>query len=408
MIDTRILPTEIWLAILLKLDVASVLVACQINAHVRSVASTEIIWDPIFKANSLVLENGSTYPQSYQNFLKKFKKFSPVYGRVKRWHLAMLEMNSRPLNSTCFNFNGELSLSSLFKKAVAIFGDSKWNDSYSSFLLLLHFVNGELPGRHNSVFGLLGGFQCYGQYSIYPLTRSKFAINGMLSKNIASDRDSESTFRIISSPSALHGSIGDVVLEYKQQNYGSSFTNYGTFLDYFEERINNLYLNKFPRYHPWDGVPNLTLIPVHPVSGPYYNRELTTIQGVATVLVETSTTPGLNNLLQNDIQHCYAITITLINLDPKWSSIQLTTRTWEIYYGDAVENVHGDGIIGEYPIFRNESDVHYYTSCCGGDIINQPTSMCGKFEFVPGSIDHPLGNEFDVTVPVMNFRVFYP
>ena len=77
---------------------------------------------------------------------------------------------------------------------------------------------------------------------------------------------------------------------------------------------------------------------------------------------------------------------------------QLTTRHWYIEDENGVkEEVHGDGVVGEFPVMTPGA-CHEYISCT---TFSTPTGvMKGHYEFRllnrPGS--------FNVTIPPMNFK----
>lgn len=80
-----------------------------------------------------------------------------------------------------------------------------------------------------------------------------------------------------------------------------------------------------------------------------------------------------------------------------FSSCQLHSRHWIIRCGDTVvSDVHGEGVIGEYPLLLPGQDEFVYESCT--PLNGSSGSVEGSFTFVPGRVIRPEGKPFDVTV----------
>jgi uncharacterized protein affecting Mg2+/Co2+ transport len=104
----------------------------------------------------------------------------------------------------------------------------------------------------------------------------------------------------------------------------------------------------------------------------------------------------------------YSISITLKQIDPRWPSVQLISRRWEIEYDNGnVEIVEGPGVIGLYPKFNEIDQPFEYSSLCGGTLTKQPFKLGGCLQFVPGTLESPLGAPFNVIVPDIKFRRFF-
>ncbi|KAH7372742.1 hypothetical protein KP509_17G018800 [Ceratopteris richardii] len=80
-----------------------------------------------------------------------------------------------------------------------------------------------------------------------------------------------------------------------------------------------------------------------------------------------------------------------------FSSCQLSSRHWIIKENGAFKSeVHGPGVIGEYPLLRIGADPYSYASCSP---LNAPYgSICGDFTFLPGCLARPEGPSFLVRV----------
>jgi len=91
----------------------------------------------------------------------------------------------------------------------------------------------------------------------------------------------------------------------------------------------------------------------------------------------------------------YHITINNVGEEPA----QLLTRHWIITDGDeGVEEVHGDGVVGQQPHLK-PGEQHRYTS---GAILKTPVgTMSGSYQMRADD-----GTEFDANIPV--FRLAIP
>ncbi|KAL6662338.1 hypothetical protein ACP70R_000197 [Stipagrostis hirtigluma subsp. patula] len=80
-----------------------------------------------------------------------------------------------------------------------------------------------------------------------------------------------------------------------------------------------------------------------------------------------------------------------------YSSCQLYARHWIIRSGDrVVSDVHGEGVIGEFPVLSPGQEEFVYESCT--PLPRGPGSVEGSFSFVPGKLSRPEGKPFEVTV----------
>ncbi|TVU03654.1 hypothetical protein EJB05_50006 [Eragrostis curvula] len=80
-----------------------------------------------------------------------------------------------------------------------------------------------------------------------------------------------------------------------------------------------------------------------------------------------------------------------------YSSCQLHSRHWTIRSRDSiVSDIHGEGVIGEYPVLSPGKDEFVYESCA--PLPHGPGSVEGSFSFVPGMLSRPEGKPFEVTV----------
>ncbi|KAL6875645.1 hypothetical protein ACP4OV_013158 [Aristida adscensionis] len=80
-----------------------------------------------------------------------------------------------------------------------------------------------------------------------------------------------------------------------------------------------------------------------------------------------------------------------------YSCCQLSSRHWIIRSrGTVVTDMHGDGVIGKYPVLAPGKEEFVYESCT--PLPRVPGSVEGSFSFVPGKLSQPEGKPFDVTV----------
>lgn len=85
---------------------------------------------------------------------------------------------------------------------------------------------------------------------------------------------------------------------------------------------------------------------------------------------------------------------------PHMESCQLRSRRWRIMdaRGKVVDVVEGEGVVGRYPLLRPGAPEIEYQSC-SQQVGSEGGYMEGEFEFVPGTLNEPLGEPFYVTCP---------
>lgn len=75
-----------------------------------------------------------------------------------------------------FNFDA-FTLEEIREAHTPLFPDGEWNNVIAAFLVMYYFVNGEMDQDQdesvNASTGLLGGFICYRDIHVYPLTPRK-------------------------------------------------------------------------------------------------------------------------------------------------------------------------------------------------------------------------------------------
>ncbi|OMO68026.1 hypothetical protein CCACVL1_20127 [Corchorus capsularis] len=80
-----------------------------------------------------------------------------------------------------------------------------------------------------------------------------------------------------------------------------------------------------------------------------------------------------------------------------FSSCQLHWRHWIIRANEAViSDVHGEAVIGQFPLLRPGEDEFFYQSCT--PLPSSSGSVEGSFTFVPGRLADPKGSPFEVQV----------
>ncbi|KAJ3139375.1 F-box protein skip16 [Physocladia obscura] len=131
---------------------------------------------------------------------------------------------------------------------------------------------------------------------------------------------------------------------------------------------------------------------------------------------------------------CYRIIISMDDCSEEQGDnavVQLKERRWAFrYLNGRVERVQGDGVIGYFPILsaakqsftycsysdggRVIDDIAYYDGDSDEDVLNPyadgrgvlenpVVSLEGVFTFVPGTLQEPLGEAFDVEIPFVEF-----
>ena len=109
---------------------------------------------------------------------------------------------------------------------------------------------------------------------------------------------------------------------------------------------------------------------------------------VETQYIEPQSCPAEN-------RYAFAYTITIRNhgLEP----VKLLTRHWLITDGNAkVQEVHGEGVVGEQPVIRPG---HHYSYTSGALLETAVGTMEGSYQMLTDSGDH-----FDAPIPRFSLK----
>ena len=188
----------------------------------------------------------------------------------------------------------------------------------------------------------------------------------------------------------------------------------GSFLDFFETYVMRLQRGDYEI--SGDGY-----IQIFPLAGtPQQSRAVTNgIQIIA------STLPAVGAHHSVDL-HIYWIRMQLFDPEALMKSFpttmhptptcQLKSRSWRIGYKDgSVEQVHGDAVVGDFPLLDMARRTYSYTSMCHGPIDNPPLWMEGEYHFCWGGLtdlmtiaeeDRPA-RMFDVSIARFHFSTMY-
>ncbi len=115
-----------------------------------------------------------------------------------------------------------------------------------------------------------------------------------------------------------------------------------------------------------------------------------------TIQIETASYYVPEQSDPNERRYVFAYTIKIHNAGE--APAQLLTRHWLITDSDGhVQEVHGDGVVGEQPEIQ-PGETHSYSS---GAMIETPVgTMEGKYGMISGG-----GNRFDTPIPVFRLAV---
>ncbi|GAV64314.1 DUF525 domain-containing protein [Cephalotus follicularis] len=113
--------------------------------------------------------------------------------------------------------------------------------------------------------------------------------------------------------------------------------------------------------------------------------------------------PELADLHNNSEKYFFAYSVRM-SLVPEgciingifFSSCQLHWRHWTIRCNDVVSNVHGEAVIGKFPLLQPGEKEFVYESCA--PLASTSGSIKGSFTFVPGRLADPKGGPFEVEV----------
>lgn len=168
-------------------------------------------------------------------------------------------------------------------------------------------------------------------------------------------------------------------------------------LEYFSDQMQNGTFS----VKSFDGSTGSLGISLYPVSGPEYHVRVT--EGVQ---CEASCVyvPELSQT--NHHFFSYSIRFRLLSLEEQeekcgtaHEAVQLQDRRWNILdmHGERVDQVSGDGVVGQYPYLKAGGPPYEYQSCTS--VEEGPGFMEGSFGFVVGSISTPRGSRIEVECP---------
>lgn len=151
----------------------------------------------------------------------------------------------------------------------------------------------------------------------------------------------------------------------------------------------------------FDGSTGSRGISLYPVAGPQYHVRVT---GGVRCEASCVYVPELSQI--NHHFFSYSIRFSLLSLQEQeeqcgtaYQSVQLQDRRWNILdmHGVRVDQVAGDGVVGQYPYLKAGDPPYEYQSCTS--VEEGPGFMEGSFGFVVGSISTPRGSRIEVECP---------
>eukprot|EP00995_Heteronema_vittatum_P001899 NODE_126_length_1856_cov_354.967903_g86_i0.p1 GENE.NODE_126_length_1856_cov_354.967903_g86_i0~~NODE_126_length_1856_cov_354.967903_g86_i0.p1 ORF type:complete len:489 (-),score=125.71 NODE_126_length_1856_cov_354.967903_g86_i0:389-1804(-) len=157
-------------------------------------------------------------------------------------------------------------------------------------------------------------------------------------------------------------------------------------------------------------------INLFPQAGPDWTRAVTRGIQVTASAVYTPESPD----------SCFAYSIQLLIVDAaalQFPSAQLLTRHWRIKDAAGhVRDVEGHGVIGKFPVLRPggyrddeqgtqgpECEGTFVYQSCSGPMAGVPPGkgyFGGSLQMIPGTIEEPLGDPFDIVVE--EFPIYVP
>jgi len=267
------------------------------------------------------------------------------------------------------------------------------------------------PPCYTSIFlGLFGGYQLYDHLAcvrMLPLARlvnytQQFAEGGRLGSNsimFAADFHFKKYFLV----SSVTGDVvvntlgGALIPACPVTPTGGPEDGALRWMEHFAEQ---LHTGVFRAAQLLNTDPNSRGISLFPCFGPGSSEEVTRgvrVQAGALLVPEKSR--GTEEAF-----FCYSIKFSMLSEDeqavvcPNLAPLkfaQLKSRHWEIVDADNdLTEVRGEAVIGLYPLVKRGQPPFEYQS--GTPMKSMPGKMKGDFRFVPGSIESPTGDEFDV------------
>ena len=302
-------------------------------------------------------------------FMRKFGKFYIAHKLVLSWVAKIKNLTENDLVS--FNWDSTAT----FKELSSYWGIYEYNIHTASYLLLHHYVNGQLCTMEHMT-GFFGGYLCYnGMTNIYWV--------GLNSENLGVNNTGISGGDLIVLPDGMvcHGCLEDSapVRYIELEHFADFFSRHLD--DWIAGRKNPKQVVQINRFNPEGRIipTRVNLVPLYPCSGEG-NFELTTVVELFQMKISVSSVPMFFDSQVDS--YTYGITILAVRCP---DAIQLQSRYWEIVYNSGeMETVQGDGVIGQFPRFSKAGDEYFYTSACStrsGSAGDSPRCMQGHFIF---------------------------
>jgi uncharacterized protein affecting Mg2+/Co2+ transport len=364
--------------ILERVDPASLCNFAETAKRYFRIANSSCLWQRTFE--DLELEpRDNCYTTVYREFAEKYQDYVSVYVKVLKWR--------RELNATIEHFplkyltSNVPAIRQIEQFRHKLFKDH-WNSSIASYLLLHHFVNGQLTSRPTAQTGFFGGMMIYDYYVNLCWLPIQEVRDGWFAK------DSHGTGLKIDES-------GNV--RYSNWKNPVKYLDFGPFDEYLDRYLTELLENKRTLLQHVPVIHNriplfMPLISLFPISGQYYS-EFITVSGSLRFKVAVSSLPFLQSN-SDAIVHAYGISMELLASE---FPLQLMARHWQICTSAGIERVSGPGVIGEYPRFRAPGDSFFYTSFCPQSDEGIPLWMEGTFQFNMNS------RLIDIVVPRFRF-----
>ena len=318
---------------------------------------------------------------------------------------------------------------------------------FPSGLLALYSVHGGQkqlrPRSPDSDFfaGLFGGYTCYNNfYSMRLMHANLFAAEEFRPREqdpipVAMSPGNPRTYLFVMPPTHEdpEGSIAiSNVLPIHGPSPSPRFQTVGhggilSYLETYADRVEAGYYQPIPII---PGAPTSTGICLFPNAGPTVSCAVT--RGIE-VRASARWFPDLIDAGRENLNFGYSIRIRMVE-NADFETCQLVGRHWAFIDGNGtVRRVDGEGVIGKQPLFFRENNksgymdlgpagdeerypnsVFYYQSQSGPvagtsvEDTHQSASVEGTFSFVPGSLEHPQGPMFHVTVENFPLSVSLP
>ncbi|KAJ2726414.1 hypothetical protein GGI07_000552 [Coemansia sp. Benny D115] len=396
-------PNELCLLVLRRLG-ASYRDVCR---RWRWLADSDRVWEFLLRAHAVSpedagpAEDAGGNKQVFARWYTKYRGFTDSYTRMRRavlrleaWAQEACPEIQRSLAAGLGWMGGE---SVPVRELLQVVGDS---EALHDFLVLYHLRDGQRRQQRFLGSGLFGSYECYGEVcslSWLPSRMLQIVDMGRFRMLVFAWCHATHNYLavVVGCPPALEPRMLHHVVQMQPRSH--RYVDHGLFGDFFCAHVDALASG----YHDVrKGV--VSMMPNH---GPHVGSSITAgVRTTVSVMFCADETPRFR-------VYRYEVTFEVLSFETLgYPALQLKERYWlthfrEGQYGETA----GPGVVGMFPRLTPESPVFKYCSRLQDEVDGFAELLVegfeGRFTMVPGSLDHPLGDDILLCVPYIHMPV---